>query len=338
METSISRSGEDNYPVVRMASTRFRFLSLLLSIILMAAAVLKGLESAVRSDFIAGPLSNHWLQLAEMEGELCWAAFLAIGCFPSTMWRVTFLGFSIFACVAFYKAYAGDVSCGCFGRSSVNPWVTGTFDCGVLVALRLCRPEISTARVIKQSMTWQRTLLALIVVLLGTIVTVAAVAYKPVTQGNNGVVDADSHIVVLEPEKLVGNYFSLAGQIDVGPQLKQGRWIVVMYHADCETCRKAIPVYKEFNARVRDREGGIDIKICFVEMPPYAAPRDDPLHGFAGEDSSSRHISSGTTSIRGKLSEKHEWFATTPIVVELSDGLILKAASGEAATNLAWLK
>jgi hypothetical protein len=69
------------------------------------------------------------------------------------------------------------------------------------------------------------------------VVAVATTANQGQTFGNPG------ELVVLEPEKWAGQYFSLVDHIDVGSQLLTGQWIVLLVHHDCDHCAAAVPRY-----------------------------------------------------------------------------------------------
>ena len=61
-------------------------------------------------------------------------------------------------------------------------------------------------------------------------------------------------------------------------------------------------------------------RIAAIEMPPYA-PIGQEL------------VRDGTACVRGKLSNEREWFATTPVVISLVDGIVTKAVEGEQAVR-----
>ena len=61
-------------------------------------------------------------------------------------------------------------------------------------------------------------------------------------------------------------------------------------------------------------------RLAIVEMPPFA-DANDPPPWFPLRDS----VASG------RLDASHDWFATTPVAVVLRDGVVTKAAEGDAA-------
>ena len=73
---------------------------------------------------------------------------------------------------------------------------------------------------------------------LATTATLGQTPGKPdQTFGNPG------DLVVLEPERWIGQHFSLVDHIDIGPQLTAGPWIVLLVHHDCDHCIATVPRY-----------------------------------------------------------------------------------------------
>jgi len=121
-----------------------------------------------------------------------------------------------------------------------------------------------------------------------------------------------SEYEVLEPLSWVDRKLPISGEIDIAGELTQGNWLVLLYHHDCPDCAKAVPVYEQM---ARDLDGNDDfLRIALVEMPPYG---DGP-------------VSEESPCLLGKLSQKKEWFVTTPAVALLKDGRVASAWEGEA--------
>lgn len=103
-----------------------------LGVLLLLSAGLKahGLFSGSLAD---SPLSSPRLQAATIELELVIGLWLLSG-MPAARWGAIGL-FSLFTIVSLYLALAGQRSCGCFGRVTVNPWITFALDLGAVLAL-----------------------------------------------------------------------------------------------------------------------------------------------------------------------------------------------------------
>lgn len=89
----------------------------------------------------------------------------------------------------------------------------------------------------------------------------------PATLSGSGEILDDGQFVVLEPAEWNGKRFPLLDYIDIGSQLAQGEWIVILYHFDCARRREAIPKYEEV-ARVLSVQD-ISRRLALTEAPPH---------------------------------------------------------------------
>ncbi len=88
-------------------------------------------------------LSSPRIQVATVEMEILLGWWLLSGWSMRAAWVAALGFFGILASASLYLALAGQTSCGCFGRVSVNPWVTFALDLAAMAALLLCRPRQS---------------------------------------------------------------------------------------------------------------------------------------------------------------------------------------------------
>jgi hypothetical protein len=89
---------------------------------------------------------------------------------------------------------------------------------------------------------------------------------------------------------------------------------VVLYHFDCDDCRKAIADYQALAV------SQANFRVAFVAMPPFAAAGSEPV------------VESGDY-LRLRMREDHDWFAATPVVAALEEGRVVGAAEGEGAVS-----
>jgi peroxiredoxin len=148
----------------------------------------------------------------------------------------------------------------------------------------------------------------------GSLAGAIMVQRAPAAIAADGELPPGNGLVVLEPGNWTGKTFVLQRYIDIGPQLAIGEWVVMLYHADCSECREAIPLYAKLAARAS--AAASSPRFALVEMPEYGQ-LDEPA------DLSS--------CVRGKLSNQREWFATTPVVLRLSNGRVVDEADGKDA-------
>jgi hypothetical protein len=125
-----------------------------------------------------------------------------------------------------------------------------------------------------------------------------------------GDVTSDGKFVILKPKTWLGRPFALIEHIDVGSQLAKGQWFVLLYQDDCPDCHKAIPIYEDLAGR------STTTRVALIEMPPYGNRAGDGRLGPPG-------------CVRGRLSDKRDWFATTPLVVLVREGKVLAALAKE---------
>ena len=140
-----------------------------------------------------------------------------------------------------------------------------------------------------------RSMLTSIVIVLTLGITTPILAFNrpaPVTDA----------YTVLEPGSWQDRELPLLAHIDIGDQLRQGVWLVLLYHDSCPDCQDVMPEYERL-ARELGGDQGL-LQVAFLEVPPYsqAVHSDESPH------------------VRGRMRDTKKWFVTTPVVLLLSDG------------------
>ncbi len=111
-----------------------------LGVVLLVAAGLKGYELSfdplADDSFLASPR----LQIAVIDGEILLGLWLLSGLARRGAWMAALGFFIAVAGLSLYMALAGQSSCGCFGRVTVNPWLSFAFDGVAVAALMIWRP------------------------------------------------------------------------------------------------------------------------------------------------------------------------------------------------------
>jgi len=100
----------------------------LLGLLLLTAAGLKGYQLATEPVAGTGLLDSRWFLIGVVEFELLFGLSLLAGVFPKQGWCVALACFACFASVSLAKALSGESSCGGFGQVTVNPWYTFGLD------------------------------------------------------------------------------------------------------------------------------------------------------------------------------------------------------------------
>lgn len=113
---------------------------IVLGLILLTAAALKGHQLATEPVAETGLLTSRWFLIGVVEFELFFGLWLLSGLYPRGTWQAAVLCFSGSACVSVYRGLSGEATCGCFGRVPVNPWYTLIVDVVATAALLWWRP------------------------------------------------------------------------------------------------------------------------------------------------------------------------------------------------------
>jgi len=224
-------------------------------------------------------------------------------------WLATLALFGAFACVSLYKALSGYATCGCFGKIEVNPWYTATLDIFIVLSLLCYSPRRSKRPL---HIDFKRVFVRVAYVLaiwfvLGVPAALAMGTYSPATLSDAGNIIGDGRTVVLTPDAWVGQRFPLLRYIDIGGELAQGSWTVLLYHHDCPKCQETISRLREFS---RESVSRGPIGLALAEIPPYH---------FAGPDATFDDL----PCVRGNLDDRMDWFVEAPLIVTLSDGRVL---------------
>ncbi len=269
-----------------------------------------------------------------------WEMFLGLvlisGVFGNAVCWAAIACFSLFGCYALYEAVSGYASCGCFGQVPVNPWCTAALDAAVVLGLVfLARPAGQRPKAGKARAPWRRLQVVAIVAgaAIGLAVGIAAAELHPrprtvvpgVSFFNGG------KLVLLEPTQWIGHRFPLLkyiatpeGRPSVGAAFAHGSWVMLLYHADCDECRQAIPVYEAFATQVGASPTALRVALIRV---PEDLPAPAPTAPFGVN-----------AALRASLDSSHAWFVETPAALEIRRGGVIAAASGSAAMGLGWLQ
>ena len=277
----------------------------LLGGLLLAAAVLKGWQ------LLAEPVANKdlWTYrpflVLTVEFELALGIWLLSGLLKKAAWLAALLCFSAFTIVTLYKGLTGAESCGCFGTVLVNPWITLlVIDVPAVILLAIFRRK-GEKLLAWPSLPHFATTAALGIIVLGVTAPVLIL---------NEPAAVTSSYEVLEPETWVGKKLPILQHIDIADLLKEGMWLVLLYHYDCPDCARAMQIYENIAREVSGNEDFM--QIAFVEVPPYGR----------------NPVSTDSPCVLGRLANVKEWFLTTPAVALLEDGRTKRAWEGEVPT------
>ncbi len=335
------------------------------------------LSAALKSwQYLQSPIPPYELQhFPGLEPVLiAWETFFGLwlisGALPIASRRVAIGCFSVFGCYALYEAVSGRTSCGCFGQVHVNPWYTFILDVSLVLMLTFVgKHGTGNAEPSRWAQKkWPVAATAAVGLAVGF---AAAMVHPKVVSAANGLATAHAgKLVILEPDHWLGHRLPVladivsvscrpgatglqheaaklqwtgdlrqdvddtgitglqprmdgAHKMSLSQRLAHGQWIVMFYHASCEECRRTIPVYEALAQR--EAMSGQTPHVAFVRVPSNP---QNPVPPGLFNSRLARH---------GTLDSSHEWFATTPIVVALRDGIVRRVAVGHSAMNPQWM-
>jgi len=283
-----------------------------LAMVLLAAAGLKARQLAGHTEAsLPGFLHNRMVLAAIVQAELLLCLWLLAGGWRRLRFVCATGCFLLFGTVAMYEALHAMPSCGCFGNVKVPPILTAIFDFVAVAMLWLSRPDNADSP--QKPPTRMRLAMASVAALAtSTALWTGTLSHPPPPSSG------EKTLIVLEPATWLNQPFSLLDELDGPADLRHGRWIVVMYHYDCEDCLEALPAYK--NLATAPRHDQTSPRVAFVPMPPPAPPGADPVPDIPAFPHFTLH-------------DDHDWFATTPVVVALQDGMVIAAADGQDAVR-----
>ena len=262
--------------------------------------------------FLAGPDALGWgphSALITFEATLSLLLFSGIG--ARRVLFFTAFCFLAFGGVAAAKLFSGAASCGCFGRVSVSPAYTMVFDLVLcflclVAALRMSEIELTHA-------SGRKVALVFCTVVLAGVIWWPYVVASQVATALSAAGAVQGQRILLMPIEWVGKPFPLFTALDDRAAiLKQGDWVVLLHRDGCTTCERAIPMYETL---VKWGLSGHP-SIALIKVPP--SERDD---AFAWANATLT------------LSDRWEWFASTPVVVALRGGMVIHVETGEAAID-----
>jgi len=275
---------------------------------------LKGYQLATEPTLDKTLFTSRWFLIAQVEFELFLGVFLLSGLYKRPVWLVTLVCFIGFSCVTLYKGLSGQASCGCFGKMEVSPWYTLIFDVLASGALLVWRPKIAhpldSAGLSVVRSHWRRLSFPAAAILLICLYGGYAMAsFEPVKISDSGMIEGEGNLVVLEPEKWVGKPFPLIKYIDIGEKLKTGRWVVVLYHYDCSTCKEVIEKFRHIIQLTPAQSRSV--ALALIEVPPCDAGNVPGNYAY------------------GQLSHTISWFIQTPLTLLLDGGIVQKEVAGD---------
>lgn len=242
---------------------------------------------------------SWWLVLGC--SELGFGSWLLAGFWPAVTRPIAIGVVLCFSLVAVSRVVSGESSCGCFGpRVVMSPWVMTSFDLAILVSL-IVDPHHENVGTKRCQRTSRVTLAAL--GLVGAVFVVIGSRSGPRTAAAT-----PARMFLVNPADWVGRRLPLLDHIDIGDQIAQGSWIVVLHRHDCSACHDVLPRCRSLARDWSQTESLNYPRFAFIEMPPHTAQAIE--------------FDTGASWIDGRLADDLDWFAKTPAVLFIEDGFV----------------
>lgn len=245
--------------------------------------------------------------------ECILASWMFAGTAATWLRRAGAMCFATFSLYAASKWMVGEESCGCFGSVAVHPLITAAIDLVFLAGFLLVPLPAGVAlppaegvqsEVDRRVVAVSRALFAVggtAGVLLSFLVLLRAPAILPIEQGNPL---PESGLIVLDPEAWTGETFPLFSYIENSTALQTGEWWVALYSHSCGHCLEMLPRLEDATA---------SRQIAVLSVPPHAAV-DDLI------------LPAGGSLAALRLTSSRDWFAATPMLLRLEDGVVVETA------------
>jgi hypothetical protein len=240
-------------------------------------------------------------------GEMILGIWLISGQRAEVATRVTVILYLGFLCYLSVALARGWDSCGCFGAWRTPPAAVILLDAGIILALWMTFPGQRLLPVsIGSRFAYGCSLFlaSLVAVALGWTASKDQLAMAlPAPTGKK--------LVVLKPSDWVGKSLPVLSEIDIGPDLGKGDWLLVFVRHDCGHCNQLIPHYEQMAQTFSGAPGSPTVAL--VQLPPYGELPVDP----------------GSAMVRGRLSDTYDWFVKSPVELLLTEGVIVNVKRPE---------
>lgn len=281
-----------------------KIVMIIAGVVLVIAAVLKSHHLLVEP-VVSPTFWESWLFFViQIPLELGLGIWLICGLFRKAAWLAALLAYACFIIVTLYKAMEGSGSCGCFGLVHVNPWITlFAIDVPIFLAMAIAYPR-GLKLIPAQWPSAKRFFgIAIPSIIIIAAITGILILGRPARKSKN--------YQVIDAPEAGSSRWDVLENIDIAGILSSQIAVLLFYHYDCPDCRQAI---KEYELICSELAGDDNLKIAFIEVPPYAPYSEDIIFNFEGDN-----------CITGRLQKDRKWYVATPLVVVLVDGVVIKS-------------
>lgn len=280
----------------------------------MGAAALKAVDLTNRPAGVGWGLASHTAAALAIEAEIVLGLLVLLGVWKAVVMRLAAAAFFAFACVSLYKLLTGAPTCGCLGSYSVPPSCMLVIDLAAAVALMSSRPPWGAG-----SFAAVRQVLFAVGLVCGTAGLVRSMEHwqsqYEFHEGSRWEVfpHAIRDFAALAPGDWAGRTLPIGEHVDIWRKLQRGKWVVLLYRANCAECSQLIRAY--FDEGNRALGAPDDHQTALIEVG--FARRAEPIPEKWGE--------TPRRPLLGRLDDSRRWVVHTPTVLLLSDGIVVRA-------------
>jgi hypothetical protein len=283
----------------------FSLVRFVLGALLLAAAIRKAKQQFVGVNPEHRLADSGWFMISVTTAELIIGGWLLSGRYLREAWFMSVLLFVGFACYSSVQIARRATSCGCFGDIQVNPRLMLLVDLIAVGLLMLNRPLSSAGRNARQvnhlsghfQRFFTRPFWKPITTICLTEILVTVVGLALLASNDDTGLSMSADVVVMDPSDWIGKRFPLIEHVDVGSQLENGQWMVVLYHHDCPRCQSVIEAYRQ---SMTSAEYDRDLRMAVLELPPF-------------EQNTDARSKDETFWIHGRMTGDRDWFVATPL-------------------------
>ena len=275
---------------------------LLIAFYLLVAVLLKAFFPAESAIMVAGYGVPSWLMLIIPQIELALAFAVALNLSPKATYPIGLGLFTLFGLFSLHRAISGAESCGCFGALTVNPWLTFVLDLFVVGIFIVTWPRSNPKR--SGVAVWILPLYITVALTLGIQISSSSI-FKPFDRKAGSGITVMNDLIILEPEKWIGNPLPIADSLlsnhDLS-RLKEGSWTLLFHHHDCPKCLAVRTNYISLSKT--------QANVLFVEVPPFGNGKPVDIR----------------QCLSSHLSPLKDWFMQAPVEVRLKEGVVISAS------------
>jgi hypothetical protein len=277
-----------------------------LGLLLCAAALGKSLWPDV-GILLLGQRHGMWLPATLCALEIALGAWLISGIWPTWSCRAALVVFFVFSVWSFHAAMAGE-ACACFGAVlpalPANAWLSFAIDLACIGFLVLCANDLLFAASASRAATASRALMlpSTLILCLGALTTHAMWSNQ-----STQLLAADQPLpyrstILLDPARWIGAKCPLLAHIDIGAELADGDWTMVLVDSRCARCDATI-------ANMTDRS--------------LAQPDSSEGSAFIDVHDAREPLLSSRQFKWGRLLPAHRWLVRVPVKIHLRSGVVV---------------